>query len=364
MSDSYNVTYEIDEECIIIKIIDNVDGTQYYACKKISEYKIYTDMGINIFDFIGQAIDNNFYQLIENHNSVTITISIGKTKIPIQCDILQNEFVSEIDLDTDLKTTFTQITSKIKKLEETVEHLNKKIVELNNKDDHIYFCDKRISKSKKHLIINFTETLVNNYNFIFDNNINKFPKDEKNKITKLFELRALSTNRHGVVIDSRKTFSMSKKKIKNEWNSYKHPEIPYIMGLSELFTTINISTELFQLNLDSLVLNSVQIFNFPLLKEFKGTHLHIIKPCVDVGFHGNYLDDYTSITEDDFFDVIESLTNLKHLTFVQHDCKYNFRPYFFEKMKLLECLTVNDSIQVENLTKRVKVNRIELGQYI
>ena len=111
--------------------------------------------------------------------------------------------------------------------------------------------------------------------------------------------------------------------------------------------------------MQSLVFYQVSIYNFPLLKEFKGTHLHIIKSG---GFRGNYLDEHTSITEDDFFDIIESLTNLKHLTLISLDhgfyCKYNFLPYFFEKMKSLESLTICNNIKVENLTKRVKVNRV------
>ena len=366
MSDlsKYNITYHINKERINIIIIANNDNTHYLASKNILEYKKYTDIGINILDLIGKAIDNKFYQLIKNHDKIIIVIFIGKTKISIQCNILQDEIMEEKILNNDLKTSFSQMKNKIKKLENIVEYLNEQIVQLKNKDDYVYFHGERISKSKKHLIINFCDDFFEKYNYIFDNNINNFFED-KQIINSLFDcLRPIVLkNERG---DSYYQSNLMEygKRVKKECNSHEDSIVPYIMGLPKAITSVRLSDKLFQLNLESLVFHNVQIFNFSLLKKFKGTHLHIIEN--EQIYNNNLLHGDISVTEDEFFDIIESLINLKHLTFItkySFYCKYNFRPYFFEKMKSLESLTISNDIKVENLTKRVKINQISNFKY-
>jgi hypothetical protein len=312
--DIYNIKYNITDAVLTIGI-ENTD-----TFKKL----------VKNINFI-QILESIFLILLRNlllkvHSILGIMVPIS---IPIQCERIMVDHVEETDSEIKYEEKMDNYEKQILKLTKQVEE-QQKYIDFNDK--YVFIDQYRINKYKKHLIIGtkITMHMVKIFELCGcfkhltygDKDIDKLhPFLSQKEYIRLIPSHPVG-GVHEIGINSwyrcNGSFVFNIHDLKLNYNT----NIPYF--LPNVYIDIK---ELLQMKSDILTMSNVNIINFDLLRNFKGTQLHIIDCTFD------------DINEEDFLNCIETLNNLTSLAVyfsTRSFAKIIFNRTFFKKFKSLK----------------------------
>jgi hypothetical protein len=346
--DIYDITYNITDGNLTIGIENTETFKKYSSLKTSEEYKVYSDIGIDIFDIIDKSFIKGSFNIGDNGTNIIITFINGQMKIPIQCERIMGDHTEEAD--SEIKFVLKNMKKKMDNYEKQILKLTKQVEEqqkyIDFNDKYVFIHQHRINKYKKHLIVASciympmvnTFELCGSFNHLKygDKNIdamhiylsqkeftrlyrNKQPQPDFNH--QLFEGSNIWRRSVGDCTGQLTAFNIHNDlTLRDNYNI----NIPYFLA-SQRYIDIE---EVLQMRCDILTLAAnVEIINFDLLRNFKGTQLHIINCTIP------------DISEEDFLSCIETLTNLTTLAIYFNTGlfpKIKFRRSFFKNLKSLK----------------------------
>lgn len=312
--ETYNIKYTINEFDMKLIIYNNDTEKTYMNSKNISEYKLYSDIGINVFTIIIDSFDKRTF-IIDNEceSNIRISFCYGMIKIPIICDYVRCEEEDEYKV-VDLKTKIRKLTRELneqkaslikvtRELEDYKKYMNAVIEPLTK---YVYIGLYRINKYKKILAIGAISR--------------SFHQGTKIKeLEKVYENTAMHTNMsiryYGMHTPHEKPVGA----LKTE-TDYKDLDLPFTV-----FTQCVDIEEVIQMESEILLLAGIQVINFELLKHYKGKELYL--HC-----------SLQSAQKEQFIDVIGSLSNLTVLSVIVcgNGIQLDLDSNFFRNLKSLK----------------------------
>ena len=130
-ADNYLINYYANLSDFKIIIYNNINNKKYETVKTSDDYKIYKDIGLDIFEIIKNCLDNNTFTINDNNDYLTLELSYKElTKISINCDIIRID-KKEIEL-IDLKKDIYELKNIIQNQNIILENLKKDNDKLKN----------------------------------------------------------------------------------------------------------------------------------------------------------------------------------------------------------------------------------------
>ena len=340
--DIYDITYNIIDSNLTIGIENTETFKKYSSLKTSEEYKVYSDIGIDIFDIIEKSFIKGSFNIGDNGTNIIITFINGKISIPIQCERIMGDHTEETD--SEIKFVLKNMKKKMDNYEKQILKLTKQVEEqqkyIDVNDKYVFIDQHRINKHKKHLIITpyIYMPMINTFELCGSFNHLKYGDKDINTMQLYLSQKEYTR----LVLDNKPQPDFVHQLYNNVWKRYSndmtHPtlfdihnstlrdnyniNIPYLLANPFIYIE-----EVLQMRCDILTLAYGEIINFDLLRNFKGTQLHIINCTIP------------DISEEDFLSCIETLTNLTTLAIYFNTgsfAKIKFGRTFFKKLKSLK----------------------------
>ena len=128
-SGNYLIIYCANSFDFRIIIYNNINNKKYETIKTSDDYKIYKDIGLDIFEIIKNCLDNNTFTINDNNDYLISLLSYKElSKISIICDIIQ------IDKEEicELKNTIYELKNIVNNQNSILENLKKDANRLKN----------------------------------------------------------------------------------------------------------------------------------------------------------------------------------------------------------------------------------------
>ena len=339
-SGNYLIIYCANSSDFRISIYNNITTKKYETIKTSDDYKMYTDIGLDIFEIIKNCLDNNTFRINDNNDYLTLLLFYKELiKISINCDNLRID-KKEIEL-FDLKNDINELKNIIQKQDSILEKLKPFYdvvsidnIKMNKKETEILELKKDVSA---------VDDLVNRHNNI----LIRLKPFYDNIITKLIFIDNITFHKDIQEIHINKLTQKYEKDYWNDINSSKI-SIPIIHVRSNYMSVGNISIKAhaYGINTDSFADDMVMIKT----PKFRKYHKYPEIPKI-------YFSDTIKIKEltDDlqnltliglsYFDIshveIKNLLRLKNLTQIKfYKCNFiNISQqtiiYMLEKIKVI-----------------------------
>ena len=112
-AENYLINYYANSSDFRIIIYNIITTKKYETIKTSDDYKMYKDIGLDIFEIIKNCLDNNTFTINDSNDYLTLLLTYKEsTKISINCDNLRID-KKEIEL-IDLKNDIHELKNVIK----------------------------------------------------------------------------------------------------------------------------------------------------------------------------------------------------------------------------------------------------------
>jgi hypothetical protein len=136
-AENYLINYYANSSDFRIIIYNNITTKKYETIKTPDDYKMYKDIGLDIFEIIKNCLDNNTFTINDSNDYLTLLLTYKELiKISINCDNLRID-KKEIEL-FDLKNDIHELKNIIKNQNTILEKLKPyyEVVSIDNNTFH------------------------------------------------------------------------------------------------------------------------------------------------------------------------------------------------------------------------------------